>query len=84
MDNGYLKFNKLRIPRTHMLMQFARVEPNGTFVRVGSEVLMYATMLMMRGTLSIMGAYYLKLSTIIAIRYSCVRRQTIGDKGYST
>lgn len=37
-DNGYLKFNKLRIPRSHMLMQFARVDPDGTFVRTGSEV----------------------------------------------
>jgi hypothetical protein len=37
-DNGYIKFNRLRIPRNHMLMQFARVDPDGTFVRLGSEV----------------------------------------------
>ena len=42
---------------------------------------MYAAMLLMRGTLSLMGSYYLSISTTIAIRYSCVRRQTVDDKG---
>lgn len=41
-DNGYLKFDKLRIPRNNMLMQFARVTVDGKFERVGSELLMYA------------------------------------------
>lgn len=44
-DNGYLRFNKLRIPRFNMLMQFARVSSDGKFERVASEVLMYSGIL---------------------------------------
>ncbi len=80
-DNGYLKFNKLRIPRTNMLMQFARVTADGKFERLGNELLMYAAMLLMRGTLSLVGSFYLSMSTTIAIRYSCVRRQTPNADG---
>lgn len=65
-----------------MLMQFAEVSPNGQFTRKGNELLMYATMLLMRGNLPLVGAYYLSISSTIAIRYSCVRRQTADSNGY--
>jgi hypothetical protein len=42
---------------------------------------MYATMLLMRGTLCLYGSFFLSLSSTIAIRYSCVRRQTVGAGG---
>ncbi|RNA34484.1 peroxisomal acyl-coenzyme A oxidase 1 isoform X2 [Brachionus plicatilis] len=80
-DNGYLKFDRLRIPRNSMLMQFAEVSPSGQFTRKGNELLMYATMLLMRGNLPLVGAYYLSISSTIAIRYSCVRRQTADSNG---
>ena len=66
----------------HMLMQFAHVTADGKFERVGSEILMYAAMLLMRGMLPLLGAFYLSVSTTIAIRYSCVRRQTPNTEGY--
>ena len=80
-DNAYLKFNKLRIPRSHMLMRFARVTPDGKFERLRSELLMYAAMLLMRGTLCLYGPFFLTISSTIAIRYSCVRRQTVNAQG---
>ena len=80
-DNGYVKFNKLRIPRFNMLMQFATVSPDGKFERVGSELLMYAAMLLMRAQLSEYASFFLSISTTIAIRYSCVRRQTANAEG---
>ena len=80
-DNAYIKFNQLRIPRLHMLMRFARVTPEGKFERLRSEVLMYAAMLLMRGTVCLLGSFYWTISTTIAIRYSCVRRQTVNAEG---
>lgn len=80
-DNGYVKFNKLRIPRTNMLMRFAHVTEEGKFERLGNELLMYAAMLLMRGSLPLLASYYLSISTTIAIRYSCVRRQTANTEG---
>ena len=62
-------------------MQFAEVSSDGKFCRKGSELLMYATMLLMRGNLPLVGAFYSSLSSTIAIRYSCVRRQTADSNG---
>ena len=81
-DNGYLKFNKVRIPLNNMLMRHARVTPDGKFVKIGNEMMMYASMLCLRGILGLTATNYLSQSTTIAIRYSCVRRQTAGMDGY--
>ena len=59
-----------------MLMRFAAVSADGVFERKASELLMYASMLLMRGVLCIFASLLLSISTTIAIRYSCVRRQT--------
>ena len=81
-DNGYLRFTHMRIPRLNMLMKFSRVTADGKFERLGNELLMYAAMLLMRGgSLPLQGSYWLSVSTTIATRYSCVRRQTVDDKG---
>jgi acyl-CoA oxidase len=76
IDNGYMKFNKVRIPRHHMLMRFAQVTPDGKFERLGSELLMYACMLVTRSVLCNYASTLFAISTTIAIRYSCVRRQS--------
>lgn len=81
-DNGYLKFNKVRIPLNNMLMRHARVTPDGKFEKIGNEMMMYASMLCLRGILGLTATSYLSQSTTIAIRYSCVRRQTAGMDGY--
>lgn len=33
MDNGYLRLDKVRIPRKQMLMRFSRIEKDGTYVK---------------------------------------------------
>lgn len=82
MDNGYLAFKNYTIKREQMLMNFAEVTPDGKFNRLGSDLLMYASMLLMRATLVMYGALLLSISLTISIRYSCVRRQTINDKNF--
>ncbi len=75
-DNGYLAFRNYRIPRRNMLMNFVKVTKNGDFIRTGNMKLIYGSMLLMRATLSLYGASLLSGALTIAIRYSCVRRQT--------
>lgn len=80
-DNGYVRFNKARIPLFNMLSKYAVVSPDGQFSRLGNEMLMYASMLVLRVILVRAGAFLNSLTTTIAIRYSCVRRQTAGTDG---
>ena len=82
IDNGYIKFNHLKIPRNNMLMRFSHVTVDGKFEKTGNEHVMYAVMLIMRGVLCMFGSLLLTISTTIAIRYSCVRRQTSDLEGY--
>jgi hypothetical protein len=57
------------------------VSPDGKFERKGSELIMYASMLVLRALLAHVSASLLSFSTTIAIRYSCVRRQTANLEG---
>ena len=81
IDNGFIKFTHYRIPRLNMLMRFAEVTASGEFKRLGNELIMYACMLIMRGTLCMFSSLLLSISSTIAIRYSCVRRQTAATSG---
>nr|KAF6286666.1 acyl-CoA oxidase 1 [Pipistrellus kuhlii] len=51
MDNGYLKMDHFRIPRENMLMKYAQVKPDGTYVKPVSNKLTYGTMVFIRSFL---------------------------------
>lgn len=80
-DNGYVKFNQHRIARLNMLMKYSVVTREGHFKRMGNEKLVYAGMMCLRAHLVLVATYLTSLSTTIAIRYSCVRRQFAGSDG---
>lgn len=80
-DNGFIKFNNVRIPLFNMLMKNAVVHPDGKFEKTGSDLIMYACMLLLRAGLCSFGSTLLSLSTTIAVRYSAVRRQTSNLEG---
>ena len=80
-DNGFLKFDHVRIPRENLLMRFASVEPDGTYVRPKSEKLSYGTMVFVRTGLAYSSFLALARAVTIAIRYSIVRRQTQNKTG---
>jgi acyl-CoA oxidase len=83
LDNGYIKFDQYRIPRSHMLMRYSWVTKEGVFEKSpGTDLVMYASMLILRAKLSLFSALILTSSMTIAIRYSCVRRQTGNPDGY--
>ena len=44
VDNGYLMFNKVRVPRKAMLSRFAEIEKNGDFAMKSDPRLLYQIM----------------------------------------
>lgn len=80
-DNGYLRFNGVRIPRLNMLMKYSTVSKEGEFSRHGNERISYATMLSVRARIPSFCYLALAKATTIATRYSLVRRQFKDDNG---
>ncbi|TKS68816.1 Peroxisomal acyl-coenzyme A oxidase 1 [Collichthys lucidus] len=76
VDNGFLKLENVRIPRENMLMKYAKVEPDGTYVKPPSAKLTYGTMVFIRSMIVGESARSLSKACTIAIRYSAVRHQS--------
>uniref|UniRef100_A0A4W4E8Y7 Acyl-coenzyme A oxidase n=1 Tax=Electrophorus electricus TaxID=8005 RepID=A0A4W4E8Y7_ELEEL len=76
VDNGYLKLENVRIPRENMLMKYAKVEPDGTYLKPPSDKLTYGTMVFIRAMIVGESARALSKACTIAIRYSAVRHQS--------
>ncbi|KAH9886690.1 acyl-CoA oxidase [Cubamyces lactineus] len=79
IDNGYARFDRVRIPREYMLSAFASVTPDGQYVQPPHAKLSYAGMMYIRSTMVIAGGWTIAKGATIAIRYATVRRQ--GNKG---
>lgn len=45
LDNGWVRFNRVRVPRDHMLCRWAQVAPNGEFTAAPTAQLAYATLI---------------------------------------
>ncbi|KAK7929885.1 hypothetical protein WMY93_006280 [Mugilogobius chulae] len=76
VDNGFLKLDNVRIPRENMLMKYAKVEPDGRYVKPPSAKLTYGTMVFIRSLIVGHSALFLSKACTIAIRYSAVRHQS--------
>ncbi|XP_029456328.1 peroxisomal acyl-coenzyme A oxidase 1 isoform X1 [Rhinatrema bivittatum] len=76
IDNGFLKLDNIRIPRENMLMKYAKVETDGTYVKPVSDKLTYGTMVFIRSHIVGETARFLSKACTIAIRYSAVRHQS--------
>ncbi|ESO91273.1 hypothetical protein LOTGIDRAFT_105863 [Lottia gigantea] len=81
VDNGFLKFHNHHIPRDHMLMRNAKVSRDGKFVSEGNSKANYATMILVRVNMTEWAANILSGSVTIAMRYSCIRRQSSLKQG---
>ncbi len=83
-DNGFAKFDHVKIPRRNMPMRFAFVDQNGKYTkRVVTDVMSkitYITMMQVRAWLVSESSDYLRMGTTIAIRYSAVRKQGFKDE----
>lgn len=76
VNQGFLGFNHVRIPRSHMLMKNAQVQADGSFMRSAPDVLTYGTMTLVRVGLVHGSAEFLAMAATIAVRYSAVRKQS--------
>lgn len=81
--NGYARFNNVRIPRDALLMAYAQVLRDGSYVRssyqdVAYSKLAYATMLYNRAVITRATSFSLAQALTITARYSTVREQGQG------
>ncbi|KAJ3386866.1 hypothetical protein HDU84_001248 [Entophlyctis sp. JEL0112] len=75
VDNGFILFNKYRIPRDHMLMRYSQVDKEGNYHAPPVQRISYGTMIFVRAYLVASSALALARGATVAIRYSAVRRQ---------
>ncbi|XP_072946858.1 acyl-coenzyme A oxidase 1-like [Epargyreus clarus] len=75
-NNGFLGFDKVRIPRQNMLNKNSQVLKDGTYVKAKSDKLTYGTMVMVRVYILSDVAYELARAATIAVRYAAVRHQS--------
>jgi acyl-CoA oxidase len=83
VDNGWMRFDHVRIPRDAMLMRFSKVTEEGKYVPPPPEnqKASYATMVFVRATIVRDAGDFLGRAVTISTRYTAIRRQTIPSKG---
>jgi len=76
-DNGFLRFDHVRIPHDQMLMRYKQVSEDGVVTEAPKQVskLSYGTMMYIRSRIVIHSSRTLAQACTVAIRYSAVRRQ---------
>ncbi|XP_010538409.1 PREDICTED: peroxisomal acyl-coenzyme A oxidase 1-like [Tarenaya hassleriana] len=82
MDNGFLMFDHVRVPRDQMLMRLSKVTREGKYMP--SDVprqLVYGTMVFVRQKIVAGASVSLSRAVCIATRYSAVRRQFGSQNG---
>ncbi|KAL8594946.1 hypothetical protein ACOMHN_038743 [Nucella lapillus] len=76
IDNGFLRLDNVRIPLGNMLMKNSKLLADGTYIKPKSNRLIYGAMTFIRALIvGDVGRGLAKAATI-AVRYSCVRRQS--------
>jgi acyl-CoA oxidase len=81
IDNGFIVFNKVRIPRFNMLANYAQVEKGtGRYISPPNARLSYGTLVMMRVILILGAGNALARAATIAVRYSAIRRQFVDQE----
>ncbi|DAZ96053.1 TPA: hypothetical protein N0F65_000048 [Lagenidium giganteum] len=77
VDNGWIQFDNVRIPRRNMLRRYAHVTRQGEFIQTHKPQLAYSALIGTRGKLVMLSNGIMKKALIIAIRYSAIRRQGV-------
>ena len=75
IDNGYVHFSKVRIPRKNMLQRYSQVTSQGQYVKPKQDKLSYGSMITLRVSVVSMESWNLARALTIAVRYTNVRRQ---------
>ncbi|SDA01441.1 BZ3500_MvSof-1268-A1-R1_Chr10-1g02669 [Microbotryum saponariae] len=75
IDNGWIQFTNVRIPRHYMLMKHTQVTRDGSVQEPPLAALTYGALLQGRTAMVADAANVSKKALVIAIRYAIVRRQ---------
>ncbi|KAF0289653.1 putative peroxisomal acyl-coenzyme A oxidase 1 [Amphibalanus amphitrite] len=75
LNNGYLLFDHVKVPRENMLMRNARVNEDGSYTKPSHQKASYGTMVFTRVAIALDTVDALQIAATIAARYSIVRRQ---------
>ncbi|KAF7343923.1 Acyl-coenzyme A oxidase [Mycena venus] len=74
-DNGFARFDHVRIPKENMLSKFAGVTDEGKYVTPPHAKLSYGGMLYIRSGMVTTAGWTIAKGATVAIRYATVRRQ---------
>lgn len=75
LDNGWVRFDHVKIPRDNMLGKHAHVKKGGEYVKPPSDKMSYGGMIFIRSQMIDRTGWMLSRGITIATRYSLVRRQ---------
>lgn len=75
IDNGYIQFTNVRIPRAYMLMKHSQVSREGVVTEPPLQQLTYGALLSGRTAMVADAANTAKKALTISVRYAAVRRQ---------
>lgn len=74
IDNGWLSFDHVRIPRENILSRFIEVKKDGSLEIKGDPRIIYKIMIKTRQSLILQSGCMIIQSGIIAVRYAICRR----------
>ncbi|CAI2166855.1 3243_t:CDS:2 [Funneliformis geosporum] len=78
IDNGFVLFDHVRIPRFNMLSKFSQIKKGtGEYINPPNDKLSYGSMVLVRAIIISSVRFALGRAATIAIRYSAVRRQFV-------
>ncbi|CAG8518514.1 2643_t:CDS:2 [Acaulospora colombiana] len=75
MDNGFVRFTKVRIPRTNMPMKYSKVSNTGVYSTPPHAKIVYGALVAGRADIIYNSSEFLAKVLTIAIRYSIIRKQ---------
>ncbi|KAF9234866.1 acyl-CoA dehydrogenase/oxidase C-terminal [Melanogaster broomeanus] len=75
LDNGYARFDHVRIPRKNMFSKFAEITEDGQYIRPANPKHSFGGMMYIRASMISTAGWTLARGITIAIRYTTVRRQ---------
>jgi len=75
IDNGWIQFTNVRIPRSQMLMKHTKVSRDGTVTEPPLAQLTYGALIQGRVAMVVDSGNTAKKALTIALRYAAVRRQ---------
>ncbi|KAG9308651.1 acyl-CoA dehydrogenase/oxidase C-terminal [Chiua virens] len=75
LDNGFARFNHVRIPRRNMFSKFAMVTEDGQYIKPQNPKHSFGGMMYIRASMVTAAGWTLARGITIAIRYTTVRRQ---------